>query len=122
MLERNRFLDDRVAQLEAGAAQSTELLTQLRHELQVKTDLLRVFSNDAASSDTGDDSSPLHGGHISVDLLQRKISELQKDNRQLHEEATEVGITKNLCHLHLLSGGVVLQISLARNPLRLFMK
>ena len=47
--------------------------------------------NDAASSDTGDDSSPLHGGHISVDLLQRKISELEKDNRKLHEEATEVG-------------------------------
>ena len=90
LLERNRFLDERVAQLEAGAAQSTELLTQLRHELQVKTDLLRVF-NDAASSDTGDDSSPLHGGHISVDLLQRKISELEKDNRKLHEEATEVG-------------------------------
>ena len=91
LLERNRFLDDKVAQLEAAAVHSTELITQLRHDLQVKTDLLRVFSNDAASSDTGDDSSPLHGGHISVDLLQRKISELERDNRKLHEEATEVG-------------------------------
>lgn len=95
LLERNRFLDDKVTQLEAAAVYSTEQITQLRHDLQVKTDLLRVFSNDAASSDTGDDSSPLHGGHISVDLLQRKISELEKDNRKLHEEATEVGPNEN---------------------------
>ena len=39
LLERNRFLDDKVCQLEAQVSQSTELITQLRHELQVSTEL-----------------------------------------------------------------------------------
>ncbi len=95
LLERNRFLDDKVSQLEAQVAQSTELITQLRHELQVKTDLLRFFSSDeAALGLDGDESSPGGGGDsmrsINVDLLQRKIHDLEKDNRKLQEEATAV--------------------------------
>ena len=35
LLERNRFLDDKVGQLEVQVSQSIELITQLKHELQV---------------------------------------------------------------------------------------
>ena len=86
LLERNRFLDDRVAALEAQIGASNELMTQLRHELQVKTDLLHVYTND----DSVDEASPMEIRNVNVDLLQRKIHELQTDNKMLHEEATEV--------------------------------
>ena len=45
-----------------------------------------MFSND----DVSEEASPLEIRNVNVDLLQRKISDLQKDNKKLHEEATEV--------------------------------
>lgn len=84
LLERNRFLDERVAQLEAQAASAADLITQLRHELQQKGDLLRVYTRV-----TGDEDE-LEIKSVNVDLLEKKIQELQCDNRKLHEEATEV--------------------------------
>jgi trafficking kinesin-binding protein 1 len=94
LLERNRFLDDKVSHLETQVAQSTELITQLRHELHVKTDLLRAYSDDAQDGigiTSSEDASPLDGMRsINAELLQRKISALEKDNKKLHEEATEL--------------------------------
>ncbi|XP_059096744.1 trafficking kinesin-binding protein milt-like [Tigriopus californicus] len=87
LLERNRFLEEKVFQLEAHIAQNNELITQLRHDLQIKTDLLRVYDADAADLD---EASPLEIRNVSVDLLQRKIQEMQEENKKLHEEATEL--------------------------------
>lgn len=75
--------------MEAHIAQNNELITQLRHDLQIKTDLLRVYDADAADLD---EASPLEIRNVSVDLLQRKIQEMQEENKKLHEEATEVGL------------------------------
>ena len=47
LLERNRRLEERVNGLEIQLNSSTELITQLRHELAVKSDLLHVYTNDA---------------------------------------------------------------------------
>jgi hypothetical protein len=42
LLERNRILDERAASLEYQVQASNDLITQLRHELSVKTELLHV--------------------------------------------------------------------------------
>ena len=47
LLERNLRLEERVNGLELQLNSSTELITQLRHELAVKSDLLHVYTNDA---------------------------------------------------------------------------
>ncbi len=67
---------------------STDLITQLRHDLQVKSDLLRVYTND--ESVASEDASPVEVKSANVEILQKKIDNLEKENRKLHEEATEV--------------------------------
>ena len=52
--------------------------------MQVKTDLLHVYSSDL------EDSSPLELRSINVEILQRKIQDLEEDNRTLHAEASKV--------------------------------
>ncbi len=85
LLERNRRLDERVSQMELQLSASSEIMTQLRHDLATKTDLLRVYA--ANSDDAGDDNEVRA---VSVHLLERKIQDLAKENAKLHEEATEV--------------------------------
>ena len=69
--------------------QSNELITQLRHELQIKTDLLHAYDS-AAVDDLDVENSPLEIRNVNVDLLQRKIAEMEVENRKLQETATEV--------------------------------
>ena len=69
--------------------QSNELITQLRHELQIKTDLLHAYDS-AAVDDLDVENSPLEIRNVNVDLLQRKIAEMEVENRKLQEAATEV--------------------------------
>lgn len=85
LLERNRRLEDRVGGLEAQINSSTELITQLRHELAVKTDLLHVYTNDAI-----EEASPVELRNVNVDLMQRKVKDLEDENKRLHQEATEL--------------------------------
>ena len=54
LLERNQRLEERVSVLEFQLTSSTDLITQLKHDLTVKTDLLHVYTNDAI-----EDSSPV---------------------------------------------------------------
>jgi len=84
---------------------SSELITQLRHELHTKTDLLRVYSadeqeyyeddearaaGDAVAAGGKSAGSPSRLRAVNVELLQRKIRDLEGENRRLQEEATEV--------------------------------
>ena len=71
--------------------QSNELITQLRHELQIKTDLLHAYDS-AAVDDLDVENSPLEIRNVNVDLLQRKIAEMEVENRKLQETATEVSV------------------------------
>ena len=72
--------------------------------------MLRVFSND----DVSEEASPLEIRHVNVDLLQRKITDLQRDNRKLHEEATEVGKSKDKrrknCRLAILNAKLQINV------------
>ena len=59
LLERNQRLEERVSGLEFQLISSTDLITQLRHDLTVKTDLLHVYTNDAI-----EDSSPVEVSNV----------------------------------------------------------
>ena len=49
--------------------------------MQAKTDLLHVYTDDL------EESSPLELRNINVEMLQRKIDDLEADNKTLHAEA-----------------------------------
>ena len=61
---------------------STELITQLRYDLTIKTDLLHVYTNDAI-----EDSSPLDSKNVNVGIMERKIRDLEDENKKLQSEA-----------------------------------
>ena len=84
LLQRNKETEDKVGRLEAELCGATDLVTQLRHELQVKTDLLHVYTHDV------EDASPLELRSFNVELLQKKINDLEEENKSLHDEASKV--------------------------------
>ena len=75
LLERNQRLEERVSSLEIQLNSNIELITQLRHNLTTKTELLHVYSNSAI-----EDSSPVKS-KVSVETLQRKIRILEEENK-----------------------------------------
>jgi len=84
LLQRNKESDEKVNKLETDLCSANDLITQLRHELQVKTDLLHVYTNDV------EDASPLELRSFNVELLQKKINDLEEENKNLHEEASKL--------------------------------
>ena len=86
LLQRNKESDERISKLETELCGSNDLITQLRHELQVKTDLLHVYTNDI------EDASPLEIRSFNIELLEKKITNLEEENKTLHEEASKVKI------------------------------
>ena len=78
LLQRNKESDERISKLETELCGSNDLITQLRHELQVKTDLLHVYTNDI------EDASPLEIRNFNIDVLERKINDLEEENKNLH--------------------------------------
>lgn len=91
LLQRNKETDEKVNKLENDFSGATELITQLRHELQVKTDLLHVYTSDL------EDASPLELRSFNVELLQKKISDLEVDNKSLHAEASKLANEAYAC-------------------------
>ena len=55
-------------------------------DVKVKTDLLHVYTNDV------EDASPLELRSFNVELLQKKINDLEEENKHLHDEASQVFI------------------------------
>jgi len=91
LLQRNKESDEKINKLENDYSSATELITQLRHELQVKTDLLHVYTSDL------EDASPLELRSFNVELLQKKISDLEEDNKNLHAEAAKLAHEAYAC-------------------------
>lgn len=46
LLNRNKALEERNGTLESEVSAAGEKITQLRHDLQMKTDLLAIYTND----------------------------------------------------------------------------
>ena len=77
-------LELKIKDLESQLVGSNDLITQYKHELQVKTDLLHVYTHDV------EDASPLELRSFNVELLQKKINDLEEENKSLHDEASKV--------------------------------
>lgn len=45
-MNRNKALEERNSLLDTEVASATEKITQLKHDLQMKTDLLAIYTND----------------------------------------------------------------------------
>ena len=91
LLERNKFLDEKIVQLETVNGSSTDLITQLKHDLTIKTDLLHFYT-DSDDNNQEDPSTPAELRNINFDLLQKKVKTLEDENKKLHEEARSVRI------------------------------
>ena len=117
LLDRNRRLDDKVCGLETSLQQSNDLITQLKYELNLKTDLLHAYTDNEieAAEESEEDDIAVVGIETSrsslaikskdgskgrrrkltaanVELIERKVKHLKEDNKKLQEEATEVRI------------------------------
>ena len=59
LLSRNKALEDRLVAVEGELTNAHDTVTQLRHDLLLKSELLQIYTNDL------DDSSP-EGGKFSI--------------------------------------------------------
>lgn len=84
---------ERIESLEQELQQTQEVVTQLRHDLSLKSGLLAIYQE-------GEDESP--AGEVppcGIDLLQKKINELETENDRLKNEVIVVvdGIVDVCC-------------------------
>ncbi|KAB7497307.1 Trafficking kinesin-binding protein 1 [Armadillidium nasatum] len=95
LLARNKCLEEKNTNLEAELASSAEKITQLRHDLLMKTDLLQIYTNDVDESSV--ESTPTGFRHINIDLLQRRVKNLENENVTLREEASQLACDTQYC-------------------------
>ena len=74
-----------------------ELITQLRHNLTTKTELLHVYSNSAI-----EDYSPVKN-KVSVETLQRKIRILEEENKLVRDVLKTIELLTSCFFLRILN-------------------
>jgi len=84
LLSRNNALENRLTSVEGELVAAHDTVTQLRHDLLLKGELLQIYTNDL------DDSSPVGVRVFGYDVLQRKVKGLEDDNRKLRAEASQL--------------------------------
>lgn len=89
LLERNKTLDERNAILDAELSHASDKITQLKHDLQMKTDLLQIYTNDVDDTSSCD-TTPTGLRLINVDILQHRVRNLEDENRSLRQEASQL--------------------------------
>ncbi|XP_076640016.1 trafficking kinesin-binding protein milt isoform X2 [Colletes latitarsis] len=85
LLSHNQKLEATVTSLECELKEANERITQLTHELAKKTELIQILTNDAEES-TSEASTPTGLRCISLDMMQKKISVLEDENKHLRVE------------------------------------
>lgn len=89
LLNRNKALEERNAALEAEVSAAGDTITQLRHDLQMKTDLLQIYTNDVDETSSCE-TTPTGVRVLSVDILQHRVRNLEDENKTLRQEATQL--------------------------------
>ncbi|KAL0841965.1 hypothetical protein ABMA28_014191 [Loxostege sticticalis] len=79
-------LEARVADLEGELRNARDHITQLRHELNTKSDLLQVLTDDTEEGGT----SPTEQEAAHAAALRRRTGALERENRALREEAARL--------------------------------
>ncbi|XP_070585999.1 huntingtin-associated protein 1 isoform X2 [Erythrolamprus reginae] len=99
LLKQNRSLSERNELLDEQLELAKEEIAQLRHEITMRDDLLRMFTNSTEESEsTSTISTPLRRNDSSLslqqglqyDLLQQKLKGLEEENQKLRAEATNI--------------------------------
>ncbi|XP_046424677.1 trafficking kinesin-binding protein milt isoform X2 [Neodiprion lecontei] len=89
LLTHNQKLESNVTSLETELKLANEKITQLSHELIKKTELVQILTNDV--DDSGSESgTPTGLKGINLDMMQRRISVLEDENKQLRTEFTNL--------------------------------
>lgn len=108
LLAQNNRLESRVTELTGELKTANENLAQLSHDLYQKNELVSILTNDydESGSENGERSSnrfflffltiffflvtPTASKSINLDLLQKKISGLEDENKSLRQEAMQL--------------------------------
>lgn len=85
LLQQNNRLEGRIAELESELKTCNEDRAQLLHDLHQKNELISVLTNDVDDGSEAD--TPTLSKSITLELLQKKISSLQDENKSLKIEA-----------------------------------
>ncbi|XP_045491903.1 trafficking kinesin-binding protein milt isoform X3 [Colias croceus] len=82
LLTANGRLESRVTALEGELRGARDLITQLKHELSAKSDLLQILTNDTEEGSPTEEKEA-----ATAALLRRRTGALERENRALREEA-----------------------------------
>ncbi|XP_043461504.1 trafficking kinesin-binding protein milt isoform X2 [Leptopilina heterotoma] len=89
LLTHNQKLESTVNALEAELKTANEKITQLTHESSKKTELIQILTNDV--DDSGSEAATPSGLQgINLDVMQRKITTLEDENKSLKCEFTKL--------------------------------
>ncbi|XP_015433949.1 PREDICTED: trafficking kinesin-binding protein milt isoform X1 [Dufourea novaeangliae] len=89
LLSHNQKLEATVSSLESDLKEANERITQLTHELTKKTELIQILTNDAEETNS-EAGTPTGLRGISLDMMQKKISTLEDENKQLRTEFSKL--------------------------------
>ncbi|CAI9726895.1 Hypothetical predicted protein [Octopus vulgaris] len=107
LLEKNKELSDKADHLEDQLSAANDKVSQLKHDLSMKDELLRFYTQDLENAESESDSStptqqqPSSSGadsrvksfnlsSINVDSLKKKVRLLEDDNLQLRLETSQL--------------------------------
>ncbi|CAI9726886.1 Hypothetical predicted protein [Octopus vulgaris] len=94
LLEKNKELSDKADHLEDQLSAANDKVSQLKHDLSMKDELLRFYTQDLENAESESDSStPVKSFNLSsinVDSLKKKVRLLEDDNLQLRLETSQL--------------------------------
>ncbi|CAH1710267.1 unnamed protein product [Chironomus riparius] len=88
LLSQNTHLEKRIIELESELRGANESIAQLSHELVQKTELINILAENEET--LSENASPSSSKLVNIELIQRKINVLEKENKQLHTEVLQV--------------------------------
>ncbi|XP_063377948.1 trafficking kinesin-binding protein milt isoform X2 [Cydia fagiglandana] len=94
LLATNGVLEARVNSLEGELRSARDHITQLRHDLTAKTDLLQILTND-----TEEGSTPSEQEAAQEAALRKRTGALERENRALRDEAARLAAGADQCEL-----------------------
>uniref|UniRef100_A0A8C6SAV4 Trafficking protein, kinesin binding 1a n=1 Tax=Neogobius melanostomus TaxID=47308 RepID=A0A8C6SAV4_9GOBI len=98
LLKKNKALSERNGLLEEQVEHIREEVSQLRHDLSMKDELLQFYTSAAEDSEGESTTSTVRLPEIStspptffpLDLLQKKLKDLEEENKSLRSEASHL--------------------------------
>ncbi|XP_070496989.1 trafficking kinesin-binding protein milt-like isoform X3 [Chironomus tepperi] len=88
LLSQNTQLEKRILELEGELRGANESISQLSHELVQKTELINILTENEEV--LTENASPSSSKLVNIELIQRKINVLEKENKKLHSEVLQV--------------------------------